>query len=602
MFDWNDDEEVRGITLGQLNETKDHIVPYPQGSKDDTLFTVDEFHKKRGHEQSSTNLRAAEQRNSESQIDLPGSNFERDSNFNTNEELFAPRFDMDSWPDLPSLNSAFGKGYMERNHLHSMSSKFINSCAASPGVDTVTENLVTGLCDADGVIQNADLSMESCSLPASDLMPLDTEPDIFGNDHADEEGGDFLNCDWTNISDFDDLDRIFRSNNSIFGHEMIGNADEPLCPSTDAISSITLPFSTPVDEQSGRKRKPLEEDKVDKPKKLAKTRKKLVEKNRAKHTQNSSSWPSNMGSIQQFERTKMQAPLKSPHYSHSAAVGQQTECGEPTYMGFFHCASQHLLPAYRYSPHSFPMVPTLSPARPEMKENHPVQPSHTVYPDSPKHTSEVQSKPLAMTPQEKIEKLRRRQQMQAMLAIKQQQQQFGRWRTAAEMSASQTSSQTNKSRGSVVSSGKVEDATKAMTSSEFNMQQEIDEPHPISILIDDSLGEAIFHHLQDAITKLDMDIRLCIRDSLFRLARSAMKRHNASDRSSTNESCRDEAAVLVNEETNIRDRSARLPTETGTNPIDRIVAHLLFHGASEPGTGVKDEIPPSNPGKQYSRT
>ena len=33
-------------------------------------------------------------------------------------------------------------------------------------------------------------------------------------------------------------------------------------------------------------------------------------------------------------------------------------------------------------------------------------------------------KPLTMTPQEKIEKLRRRQQMQAMLAIQKQQQEF----------------------------------------------------------------------------------------------------------------------------------------------------------------------------------
>ncbi|MQM19313.1 hypothetical protein Taro_052313 [Colocasia esculenta] len=113
-------------------------------------------------------------------------------------------------PDLPSLNSAFGKGYMDGNHLHSMSSKFIDGCATSPDVDTVIENLVTELCDANGVIQNRELSFkDSCCLPASGLMQLDTEPDMFGNDHGDEEGRSFLNCDWGNIADFDDLDRIF---------------------------------------------------------------------------------------------------------------------------------------------------------------------------------------------------------------------------------------------------------------------------------------------------------------------------------------------------------------------------------------------------------
>ncbi|MQL87672.1 hypothetical protein Taro_020226, partial [Colocasia esculenta] len=87
---------------------------------------------------------------------------------------------MDPWPDLPSLNSAFGKGYMDGNHLHSISSKFIDGCATSPDMDTVTKNLVTELCDANGVTQNRELSFkDSRSLPASGLMQLDTEPDMF---------------------------------------------------------------------------------------------------------------------------------------------------------------------------------------------------------------------------------------------------------------------------------------------------------------------------------------------------------------------------------------------------------------------------------------
>ncbi|MQM21411.1 hypothetical protein Taro_054451, partial [Colocasia esculenta] len=77
-------------------------------------------------------------------------------------------------------------------------------------------------------------------------MQLDTEPAMFGNDHGDEEGGSFLNCDWGNIADFNDLDRIFRNNGSIFGHEIIGNVDELLSPSTDSINAMVVQFCLAV--------------------------------------------------------------------------------------------------------------------------------------------------------------------------------------------------------------------------------------------------------------------------------------------------------------------------------------------------------------------
>ncbi|MQL84245.1 hypothetical protein Taro_016748, partial [Colocasia esculenta] len=125
--------------------------------------------------------------------------------------------------------------------------KFIDGCVALPDMDTVTKNLVTELCDANGVIQNRELSFkDSCSLPTYGLMQLDTDPDMFGNDHGDEEGGSFLNCDWGNIADFNDLDRIFRNNGSIFGHEIIGNVDELLYPSTDSINAMAVRFCLAV--------------------------------------------------------------------------------------------------------------------------------------------------------------------------------------------------------------------------------------------------------------------------------------------------------------------------------------------------------------------
>lgn len=40
-------------------------------------------------------------------------------------------------------------------------------------------------------------------------MQLDGESEVFGNDHE-EKSSSFVDCDWGNIGNFDDFDRLFR--------------------------------------------------------------------------------------------------------------------------------------------------------------------------------------------------------------------------------------------------------------------------------------------------------------------------------------------------------------------------------------------------------
>ena len=40
-------------------------------------------------------------------------------------------------------------------------------------------------------------------------MQLNVEPEVFGSEHE-EKSNSFLDCDWGNIGDFDDFDRLFR--------------------------------------------------------------------------------------------------------------------------------------------------------------------------------------------------------------------------------------------------------------------------------------------------------------------------------------------------------------------------------------------------------
>lgn len=107
-------------------------------------------------------------------------------------------------------------------------------------------------------------------------------------------------------------------------------------------------------------------------------------------------------------------------------------------------------------------------------------------------------------------------------------------------------------------------------------------------LSSDDISEKVasFRLLQDVMHQLDVRTKLCIRDSLYRLARSARQRHDF-----TVQNCGEGATVT--EGIQVTEASKRSPefvtAETNTNPIDRSIAHLLFHKPFEPATRPADD-------------
>ncbi|CAH9084706.1 unnamed protein product [Cuscuta epithymum] len=84
-----------------------------------------------------------------------------------------------------------------------------------------------------------------------------------------------------------------------------------------------------------------------------------------------------------------------------------------------------------------------------------------------------------------------------------------------------------------------------------------------------------FHQLRHAIDQIDLETKLCIRDSLYRLAQSAEQRHRHANFNGDN---RDASGT---------DRCVgHLGMETDTNPIDRSIAQLLFHEPSDSSSPV----------------
>uniref|UniRef100_A0A7N0VEK2 Protein LNK1 n=2 Tax=Kalanchoe fedtschenkoi TaxID=63787 RepID=A0A7N0VEK2_KALFE len=98
----------------------------------------------------------------------------------------------------------------------------------------------------------------------------------------------------------------------------------------------------------------------------------------------------------------------------------------------------------------------------------------------------------------------------------------------------------------------------------FNKNSQLDEK---------SLEETSFRQLQEVMEQLDLKTKLCIRDSLYRLARSAEQRHGAATMNQFNKADNDSSEVLTAE----TKHAGLLDIETDTNPIDRSIAHLLFH-------------------------
>jgi hypothetical protein len=92
-----------------------------------------------------------------------------------------------------------------------------------------------------------------------------------------------------------------------------------------------------------------------------------------------------------------------------------------------------------------------------------------------------------------------------------------------------------------------------------------------------SLEATSFRQLRQVVEQLDLKTKLCIRDSLYRLAKSAEQRHKFAKFSGDDD--RDSTGTLLADETNKHNRF--MDIETGTNPIDRTVAHLLFHRAPD---------------------
>ncbi|GFZ02604.1 hypothetical protein Acr_15g0012120 [Actinidia rufa] len=318
-------------------------------------------------------------------------------------------------------------------------------------------------------------------------------------------------------------------------------------------------------------------DKVGNQKRSLKTRKRSGRGREGQLLLDSSNiWSPNGNQLQQFG----QIPPSMPYIGTASVLSQQTQ---PACSQYQQSSNSFVAPSMFGSIKNQYSTMTSSPKTYFMKDNQSVLSGYECTPNTTSPFSGfpgTSTNPLRMTPQEKIEKLRKRQQIRAFHAIQKQQQQFRHRVATNDYSVAQKCLRKNQIQLMHGGNTDAEENVSTLLPIDPISPLEQDDSNTIPLAVDDyySMEGLILHQLQDAIAKLDIRIRLCIRDSLSRLAKSAMQRHHASDTSSTNKNSRDEVEVLTKEETSSHNRVTPIPdVETQTNPIDRAVAHLLFH-------------------------
>lgn len=264
---------------------------------------------------------------------------------------------------------------------------------------------------------------------------------------------------------------------------------------------------------------------------------------------------------------------------------------------------------YGYPLHHVPAMPYLSNLRPQAEQGKSLFVGCQIPADvsnQPHHISKpavIPLRPPSMTPQEKIEKLRWRQQMQARLAVEHQQQQLDSQKTCMDHSPVHKQPQNIHCQQAEVRP--MDGLSKVLHSpnTESDSLTPQENPSAVSELTysddDGSLEANVLRQLQNVTSRLGMKKRLCIRDSLYRLARSAMQRRFVGDTKGSSENSEHIEAVgmctSIDIEQTQTDRCVGPnDMETETNPFDRTIAHLLFHKSSMPSAGPMTAAADSN--------
>uniref|UniRef100_M1AXV7 Protein LNK1 n=1 Tax=Solanum tuberosum TaxID=4113 RepID=M1AXV7_SOLTU len=587
--------ELDDISWDEFCHNDDHIVPHPSSGRTNEPLSQNDSRKKPRHEV----------------IGLTGNAGDQSTGKYANqqkEQVLSNRspkmLEKDSWADAPdgAFSSPREKAIVgEVSSLPSENTRTSNRCIKSNNIDSIeNESCPNGRTLDD---KNAAVGENSYSYPLGPISQADDDLSFLDNSCDDKDSNDLLYYSWPEIENFEDVDRMFRSCDSTFGFgpgseddlgwlsssDVIEGSGDGLtsgfkfpCPASNALGSTSASHETSkpketnistdnsgIENQSlGYNSSSWSSEKNESVNlshlsflngssnlqcKLAPDKKDSMQKKHSKH-QNLSKGKIKCGYLENGdalnytdshpEEQKLPSGIASTQVNFtSAGVLQQKQAQDPDF-GYLGGSFSYMHSDYGHSNGS-----ALHPTLPILKYE-----SNGLVSLSPKDSyasNQVQSmegspdpsfQVAAMTRNEKVEKLFHR----SGVKVENNRDFEGvgiRIPTELGSSVVQECSSTN------------------------------------SGLDEISEEAASFHQLQRVMEQLDIQTKLCIRDSLYRLARSAEQRHRHANLNIVSGDDGGTSEPLVTEGTN--KCTGYVDIETDTNPIDRSIAHLLFHRPSD---------------------
>ncbi|KAG0483674.1 hypothetical protein HPP92_011758 [Vanilla planifolia] len=237
MFSWNYQDQVEDILWGTNEDIEDHIVPVPKEHERNSFSKYEKCSKKQKKEENNT-TECSKIGTFESENNLFSRTMENNSDINKNQDLNDAGMDMDaSWPELSNLSMTFCGNYNDRIDRDpfqtGLESKLPGaSVLKSIGVGMAGYNQPSGL-----LLDKGSYLSKSYIHLIGNGMQLDAGPEFCG--YGDEGNDGFMDYDWSNIEDLDDLDMLLRNN------EMIEQANAFLASSTDVMSSTSQYITVP---------------------------------------------------------------------------------------------------------------------------------------------------------------------------------------------------------------------------------------------------------------------------------------------------------------------------------------------------------------------
>lgn len=490
-------------------------------------------------------------------------------------------------------------------------------------LESDNRGLILGYCKEDPLLANRDAALvtNSCHFLLNDISSPEGELDFFGGEHKNETSNGTLDYCWENISNFEEVDKLFRYSESNLAQAIDSSSDEltwhaSLSSSNShsksiepglASSSPEAMTSNPTSEQCELKMKNVPCNKsrfhVLNPKCDSKVDNSEFNDHTSgqnEHLKESLSVHilASQGHIQNETETLWEEQVDSSLLQTGISDEfkekvQMKSSDKNASLNSHESQVPYIHASYGHpSPH-MPMRPPLLSPGPQLQQSCPGFSTYQLPADMPnqrwpmKRPSDMLCSSPIMMPQDKIKKTRWCNQMQDMMAVDHNEQ-----NTSTDSSLLQKHRQNMHYQHAEVKPQEGTDRLPLSSNGGSDQQDNLSRGHELTVDDkDDPMEAAILHQLQASVAQLYIPTRLCIRDALYRLATSAMQRHDVSDSKNSN-ATRGEHIRMGDPEASSSDyqlqddRCAGFTNfETETNAIDRSVAHLLFHRSAMPSTG-----------------